>query len=90
MSSFNLKNHNEKMLAFTKKVANGTYPSPKASKIGSYIGSVIGIVLTIAGGFGIIIGGIWGLGSLLTGIATIISNILNLKRIEKFRNRQYE
>jgi len=83
MSSFNLNSHNKKMIDFTKKVAGGTYPSPKIAKIGSYIGSAIGIVLTIVGGFGIIVGGIWGLGSLLAGTATIISNILNLKRIEK-------
>lgn len=83
MSSFNLKNHNEKVLTFTKKVASGGYPSPKIAKIGSYIGSAIGMVLALIGGFGIIIGGIWGLGSLLAGIVTIVSNIINLKRVGK-------
>ncbi|MDF2938316.1 MAG: hypothetical protein K0Q90_3689 [Paenibacillaceae bacterium] len=83
MKKFNLKAHNEKMAAFTKRAANGTYPSRKVAQTGSYIGSAIGIILLAAGAVGCITGSVWGWGSLFAGVATLISNMINLRRISK-------
>lgn len=82
MNILNLKEHNLKTFAFTKKVASGTYPSKKVATVGSYIGLAVGTLLFITGGVGIIIKSLWGVGSALAGVITIASNIINLKRIK--------
>lgn len=83
MKKFDLKAHNEKMISLSKRAANGTYPSKKTARVGSFIGTAIGICLAVAGSIGFVAGSPWGLGSLLAGIVTVISNILNLRRIHK-------
>lgn len=71
------------MLHFTKKVAEGTYPSLNVAKMGSFAGILIGILVVIVGIIGIVTGQIWGVGSLLVGIVMIFSNTFNLRRIIK-------
>lgn len=83
MEKFDLKKHHEKMRAFTKKAASGMYPSPKVAKIGSFLGTGIGAVLTVAGGVGLLHGSVWGTGSLLAGLLTVVSNVVNLTRIHQ-------
>jgi hypothetical protein len=85
MKKFDLKAHNEKMAAFTKHAASGTYPSRKVAQTGSYVGSAIGIILLGVGAVGIVLGSIWGWGSFFGGMATVISNIINLRRISKLQ-----
>lgn len=83
MKKFDLRAHNEKMMGLAKRAANGTYPSPKVAQTGSYIGTAIGILLTVAGCIGVFAATAWGWGSLFAGTATVISNMINLKRIRK-------
>lgn len=83
MEKFDLKKHNEKILAFTKVAARGGYPSKKIARIGSVVGNIIGIILILVGTGSAISGSTWGLGSILAGLLTVISNIINLKRLEK-------
>lgn len=83
MEKFDLKKHNEKIFAFTNVAAKGGYPSKKVAKIGSVIGNIIGIILILVGVVSTTSGSTWGIGSILAGVLTVISNIVNLKRIEK-------
>ncbi len=83
MEKFDLKKHNEKIFAFTKAAAKGGYPSKKIARIGSVTGSIIGIILITAGVGSTVSGSTWGIGSILAGVLTVMSNIINLKRIEK-------
>lgn len=85
MKKFDLKAHNEKMSAFTKRAASGTYPSRKVALTGSYVGSAIGVILLGVGAVGIVLHSIWGWGSFFGGMATVISNIINLRRISKLQ-----
>ncbi len=85
MKKFDLKAHNEKMAAFTKRAASGEYPSRKVAQTGSYVGSAIGMILLGVGVVGIVLDSIWGWGSFFGGMATVISNIINLRRISKLQ-----
>lgn len=82
MKKFNLKDHNAKMLEFSKNAARGTYPSKRVAKTGSMIGIAIGITLLLIGTAGTFWGSVWSMGSLFAGVTTVISNVLNLKRIK--------
>lgn len=82
MKKFDLKKHNKKMFEFSKSAARGTYPSKKVVKIGSVIGTVVGMALVLIGTVGSFLGSIWSIGSLFAGIITVISNVLNMKRIK--------
>lgn len=82
MEKFNLKKHNKKMMDFTKNAAGGIYPSVRVAKAGSYVGLVVGLVLSVAGVIGILNETVWGYGSLFAGVVTVLSNVFNLKRIK--------
>ena len=82
MKKFVLREHNKKMLAFSKKAASGTYPSKRVAEVGSIMGSVIGIILILVDIVSSFSGCIWGMGSLVGGIVTVISNMINLKLIK--------
>lgn len=82
MKILDLKEHNRKISAQTKRVLNGTYPTAKIAKIGSYIGMAIGVLLSLIGGISFFLGNVWGIGSLFAGIVTIISNTFHLNRIK--------
>jgi hypothetical protein len=85
MEKFNLKQHNRKIIELSKKAAKGTYPTPKIAKIGTVIGAVIGIIMTIFGVIGIFIGSNFGKSSLYTGIIICISDFINWKRIKNVK-----
>jgi len=82
MNKFNLKEHNCRSLEFAQKAASGTYPTKKIATIGSFVGITVGMILLIAGGLGIAIKSIWGIGSAMAGGIAVISNLINLKRIK--------
>lgn len=81
MEKFDLKKHNKKMFEFAKRAARGTYPSKKVAMKCSVVGTFVGIVLVLIGVVGSLLGSIFGIGSLLAGITTVISNRMNIKRI---------
>lgn len=83
MKKFDLREHNAKVFEFSKNAASGVYPSKRVAKAGSVIGFVIGIALVIIGMAGSLWGSVWGFGSLLVGVTTVISNVLNLKRMNR-------
>jgi len=83
MKKFNLKEHNAKVFEFSKNAARGVYPSKRVAKAGSVIGFVIGIALVLIGMAGSLWDSVWGIGSLLAGVTTVISNVLNLKRMNR-------
>lgn len=83
MKKFNLKEHNAKVFEFSKNSARGVYPSKRVAKAGSVIGFVIGIGLVLIGMAGSLWGSVWGIGSLIAGVTTVISNVLNLKRMNR-------
>lgn len=83
MKKFSLKEHNKKIFDITNKAAKGVYPSKKIARAGSFFGTVIGVFFLFFGMLGAVSGYIWGFGTLLAGVITIISNIFNLKRIGK-------
>ncbi|MGQ4665161.1 hypothetical protein AB3Z07_12255 [Metabacillus halosaccharovorans] len=74
--------HTQKYVEFSKRAASGEYPSKRISKVGSMVGGMIGIVLSIVGIIGSIGGYIWGIGIFFAGVVTVISNLLNIKRIK--------
>lgn len=82
MKTINLKEHNKKYIEISKKAAEGIYPSKKVAKIGSIAGLGIGGILVIGGIYGLTQGAIFGIGTIIAGVVTGISNIINLKRIE--------
>lgn len=82
MKTINLKEHNKKYIEISKKAAEGIYPSKKIAKIGSIAGLGIGGVLVIGGIYGLTQGAIFGIGTIIAGVVTGVSNIINLKRIE--------
>ncbi|MBS5951587.1 MAG: hypothetical protein KIC47_14955 [Clostridium sp.] len=82
MKTINLKEHNKKYIEISKKAAEGIYPSKKVAKIGSIAGLGIGGILVIGGIYGLTQGAIFGTGTIIVGVVTGISNIINLKRIE--------
>ncbi|MFK3938010.1 hypothetical protein ACI2JA_10960 [Alkalihalobacillus sp. NPDC078783] len=83
MKSINVKDHTKKYMDVSRKAAKGTYPSIRVAKIGSNLGIGIGVALMGVGIYIISIGNTYGVGSILAGAVTIVSNIINLKRIEK-------
>jgi hypothetical protein len=59
-------------------------PSPKATRIGTAIGSCIGIGLFLTGTFQIFTGKhFWALGTLFAGAVTIVSNLICRRKNEK-------
>lgn len=84
--------YNEKILEATKRMSQKnlnksmdrvkklTHPSKKVLRIGSKIGMTIGIGLIITGTVGVLLGHKWGIGSCLAGVASVFSNIINLKK----------
>ncbi len=83
MNRFNAKEHFNKYKMLAKAAREGTYPSKKVSQIGSKIGLGVGAALCCAGIYGLTQSAVFGIGSLIAGILTIVSNIINLKRIKK-------
>lgn len=88
-----MKKYNEKLIAASTKIAHDslnksmnmaktlTNPSNKIAKVGGRIGSIIGIVFIITGIVKLSLGdGIWAIASLITGIVTVISNLLWSRR----------
>lgn len=87
-----MNNYNEKILDATKKMAQEALdksmerakklsnPPKKVLIMGSKIGMAVGTVLIIIGTVSILFGRKWGIGSCLTGVASVISNIISLKR----------
>jgi len=82
MKIIDLKEHNKKISKQTKRILKGTYPTPKIAKIGSFVGLMIGVLLSLFGGIDFLLGSIWGISSLLSGVMTIVSNLLHLNRIK--------
>lgn len=82
MRTINLKEHNKKYVEISKKAAEGIYPSKKVAKIGSIAGLGIGGILVIVGIYGLTQEAVFGTGTIIAGIVTGISNIINLKRIK--------
>ncbi len=87
-----MKNYNEKLFDATKnlshrtldksmkKVYKLTHPSIRVSKIGSTIGTGIGVCLLVVGSIASMGGKRWGMGSCLAGFLTIASNAIKLKQ----------
>jgi amino acid transporter len=82
MKKFNLNEHNKKYMDIAKQAAKGTYPSKKVAFVGSIVGGIIGGILFLVGIVGTLTGYTWGVGSLIAGGATGLSNIYNLKRLQ--------
>lgn len=82
MKKFNLNEHNKKYMNIANQAAKGVYPSKKVALVGSIIGGIIGGILLLVGFVGILAGFTWGIGSLIAGGATGLSNIYNLKRLQ--------
>lgn len=88
-----MEHYNEKLMEATKKISQEslrksmntveklTHPSKKTSRIGSVIGGGVGVGLILAGTTGLLLGySIWGIGSLVAGVATIASNAVNIEK----------
>ena len=82
MKKINIKEHNQKYFEFSKRLVRMDYPSKRIAKGGSIIGVTIGMALIIVGVFGSVRGFIWGTGSLIAGLVTIVSNVFNSKRLK--------
>lgn len=82
MKKFDIKEHTRRYIKFAKAAGDGSYPNKKAATIGSKIGLGVGGALFCAGIYGLAQSTVFGIGSLLAGILAIISNMLNLKRIQ--------
>lgn len=83
MRILDVKEHTNKHLEFAKRARSGCFPNKEVAKIGSLIGTGVGSILVCVGFYGIVQGSFWGMGSFISGLVTIISNIINLKRIGK-------
>ncbi len=87
-----MKNYNEKLIEATRKVSQETlhksmdtvykltHPSKKVSRIGSTIGKRVGIGLILAGTAGALLGHMWGVGTCIAGVTTVVSNAINMKK----------
>lgn len=81
MKKFNVKEHTDKYMKLAKEAGKGTYPNKKVAKAGSIIGLGVGGALVCAGIYGLTQSAVFGIGSLIAGVLTIISNIINLRRM---------
>lgn len=82
MKKFDINEHNRKYIDIAKQAAQGTYPSKNVARVGSILGGIIGGIIILIGIVGSLRGHSWGIGSLIAGGATGISNIINLKRLQ--------
>lgn len=82
MKKFDVKEHTNKYMNMAKDARNGTYPDKRSAKIGSKIGLGIGVVLCCIGIYVMRKSTVGGMGSLVAGVLTIISNMINLKRLQ--------
>lgn len=82
MNSFDVKEHMNKYMKLAKVAGKGDYPNKKVAKISSKIGVGVGGALCCVGIYGLTQSAVFGIGSLVAGILTIGSNIINLKRIK--------
>lgn len=82
MKNFNVKEHTNKYLKFSKNISKGIYPSNKVVKIGCKVGLGLGCTLFCVGIYGLTQNTAFGIGSLVIAILTITSNIICLKRIK--------
>ena len=78
-----LKEHNEKYIELSKRIARGEYPSKKVIRVATIAGGLLGSILLIVGMIATFMGQPWGVGSLLIGGLTIISNLINFKKMKK-------
>lgn len=83
MKRVDIREHTKKYNDLAKKAASGTYPNKDIAKVGSMIGLGIGGILLGVGVIGIIQGSVYGIGSLIAGAATGLSNCYNLKRLKR-------
>lgn len=83
MKKINIKEHTDKYLKLSKKAASGIYPNIKISKAGSKVGIGLGVTLLGIGVYNLNKSALIGVGSLIGGTTTLLSNIFNLKRIKK-------
>lgn len=81
MKRFDMKEHTNKYMKLAKAAGEGNYPNKKVAKIGSQISVGAGGILCCAGIYGLSQNTAIGIGALAAGVLTIISNIINLKRI---------
>ena len=81
-----LKEHNEKYIELSKRIARGEYPSKKVIRVATIMGSFFGSILLIIGMIATFKGQSWGIGCLLIGGLTIISNFINFKKMKKHIN----
>lgn len=81
MKKFSLDVHNKKYMDLAKQAAIGTYPSKKVAQVGSIIGGILGVILILVGIVSNLGGHTWGLGCLIAGVVTCMSNFFNLKRL---------
>lgn len=82
MKKFSLNEHNKKYMGLANQAAKGAYPSKKVAQVGSILGGILGVILILVGIVSSIGGYTWGIGSLIAGATTCISNFLNLKRLK--------
>ena len=78
-----LKAHNEKYIGLSKRIARGEYPSKKVIRVATIAGAFFGSLLLIIGIIVTFKGQSWGMGWLLIGGLTIISNFINYKKMKK-------
>ena len=83
MKRVDIREHTKKYNELAKKAGSGTYPNKDIAKVGSMVGLGIGGRLLGVGVVGITQGAVYGIGSLIAGAATGLSNCYNLKRLKK-------
>lgn len=86
-----MEKYNEKLLDATRKLSQTTlqrsnravykltHPSSKVSKIGSTIGTVVGVGFVGVGASVTASGRYWGVAMCFAGILTIVSNVVKVK-----------
>lgn len=82
MKNLNVKEHTDRYMKLAKTAGSGIFPNKRAAKIGSIIGLGIGGVLLCVGIYGFMQSAVFGVGSLVAGAVAIVSNAVNLKRIQ--------
>lgn len=78
----------EKPLEFTgsviKETEKLTQPTPEINRLGTTIGSCVGVGLLVTGAIQTIMGRpLWAIGTVTAGTVTIVSNIITRRRREK-------